>query len=73
MVGTFCACYLYSNRLSLFRSLKMGRNFVFGYSVFVPTVENGEELSIRLCFEFFVFRAKSGTKNNNRTVLSDIS
>ena len=43
--------------------------------IFVPTIENGEELCIReeICISFFVFHAKSGTTNNHRTVLSDIS
>ena len=42
---------------------------------FVPTIENGEKLCIRLCFRFFlfVFLAKSGTTKNNHTGLSDIS
>ena len=41
--------------------------------VFVPTIENGEELCIRVCFSFcFVFHAKPGTINNDRTGLSDI-
>ena len=41
----------------------------------VPTIENGEELCIRVCFRFFllVFLANSGTTKNYRTALSDIS
>ena len=38
--------------------------------------ENGEEVCIRASFIFFllfVFHAESGTKNNDRTGLSDIS
>ena len=39
----------------------------------VPTIENGEELCIRVCYSFFV-HAKSGTTNNDRrTGLNDIS
>ena len=34
----------------------------------VPTIENGEELCIWVCFSFF-----SGTTNNDRTGLSDTS
>ena len=42
----------------------------------VPTIENGEELCIRVCFSFFffflfVFDAKSGSTNNYRTELSN--
>ena len=39
--------------------------------IFVPTIENGEEL----CFQvfFFVFHAKSGTTNNDRTGLCGTS
>ena len=62
----------------------MGKNFVFGcvlvllcfslsFSFFVPTIENEEELGIQVCFSFFVFHAKSGTTNNDRTGWSDIS
>ena len=42
---------------------------------FVPTIENGEELCIRMCFSFFsfVFHAKSATINNHQTGLSDLS
>ena len=39
---------------------------------FVPTIENGEELCIRVCFSCFFFsHAKSATINNHRTGLSD--
>ena len=39
----------------------------------VPTIENGEELCIRVCFNFFVFHAKSDTTNNDRIGFSDKS
>ena len=43
--------------------------------LFVPTIENGEELCIRVFsfFQVFVFHAKSATAINDRTGLSDIS
>ena len=51
----------------------MRGNFLFGFVlVFVPTIENGEELCIRVFFCFF-FHAKTTTINNNRTGFSDIS
>ena len=37
----------------------------------VPTIENGEELCIRVYFGFFVLHAKSYTTNSDRTGLSD--
>ena len=37
----------------------------------VPTIENGEELCIRVYFGFFVLHAKSCTTNSDRTGLSD--
>ena len=46
------------------------------YSIFVPTVEKGEKLCIRECFNFFrffVFHTKSATTNIDRTGLNDIS
>ena len=43
----------------MFRSLKVGRNFVLGIRVF--------------SFFFFVFHAKSRTTNNHLTGLSEIS
>ena len=63
----------------------MGSNFVFGcvlvFSFFVPTIENGEGLSIQVLlfrpdvfvFFLFVFHAKLATTINHRTGLSDIS
>ena len=54
----------------------MGSYFVIGFvKFFVPTIENGEELCIRVCFSFFllcVFHAKSATTNNRGTELSYI-
>ena len=47
----------------------------FDMRIFVPTIENGEELRIRVCFSFsffFVFRAKLGTTNTRQNRLSDI-
>ena len=45
------------------------------FQIVVPTPENGEELCIRLCLSFFafVFHAKSGPTNIDRTRLRDIS
>ena len=67
----------FKHLMSLFRPLNRGKNFVFGcVLVFAPTVENEEELCIRVCFCFrllFVFHAKSGTMYYHRTELSDIS
>ena len=44
---------------------------------FVPTIENGEELCIRVCFGFFFtfyfFPRKISYQNNHRNVSSDIS
>ena len=40
-----------------------------------PTLENGEDLCIRVCFNSFfssVFHAKSGITSNHSTDLSDI-
>ena len=53
----------------------MGRNFVFEcVSVFfVTTIENGEEICIRVCISFFVFSAKLSTTIYYLTELSDIS
>ena len=39
--------------------------------MFVPTMENGQELCIRVCFGFF--HAKAVTTNNDWTGLNDIS
>ena len=39
--------------------------------MFVPTIENGQELCIRVCFGFF--HANSVTTNNDRTGLNDMS
>ena len=44
----------------------------------VPTIENGDELRIRVFlvnffFFFYVFRSKSGTTNNHRNGSSDSS
>ena len=39
----------------------------------VPTIENGEELCIRVCFNFSLcFPCKIGTTNNHRNGSSDI-
>ena len=48
--------------------------YILFINFFVPTIENGEELWIRVCFSFFfVFHAKSATTNNHQIGLSDIS
>ena len=41
---------------------------------FVPTIENGEEFCIRVCFSFFfLFSTRNQVPINYRTGLSDIS
>ena len=42
-----------------------GENFgdVFLLRIVVPTIENGDQLSIRVCFSFF--HTQSGTTNNH--------
>ena len=39
-------------------------------TLFVPTIENGKELCIRVRLSFFLFYAKSSTTNNHWTLLS---
>ena len=50
------------------QSLNCSRQVVLNPTtqIFVPTIENGEELRFRVCFSF-LFHAKSGTANKHRT------
>ena len=48
--------------------------FLFYFSNFiVPTIEIGQNFVFVSVLVFFVFHAKLGTTNNDRTLLSDIS
>ena len=57
------SAYCSDSKFQVNCSLGLFRGRLFNGSVFVPTVENGEELCIRMYFSFFlfVFDAKSGT------------
>ena len=59
----FCVCKAKLTEISL----RSGVN----RQLFVPTIENGEELCIRCVLVFFL--TKLGTTNNHRTGLSAIS
>ena len=60
---------VHNSTLSKFRSMQVR-------ALINLTIENGEELCIRVSFSFFFifcFPRKSGTTNNHQTGLSDIS